>query len=43
LVKWDGESTVKIQKAGNTGESTIKKLDIELIGKYEIKEISRFI
>ena len=30
LVKWDGKSTVKIRKAGNSSESTIKKLDIEL-------------
>lgn len=42
LVKWDG-SYVKIKKAGNTFESTIKKLDIELIGKYETEKILRFI
>ena len=43
LVKWDGKSTIKIKKAGDSFESTIKKLDIELIGKYEVEEILRFI
>ena len=43
LVKWDGKSTIAIKKAGELFSSTIKKLDIELIGKYEIEEILRFI
>lgn len=43
LVKWDGKSTVSIKKANQRFPSTIKKLDIELIGKYEVEKILRFI
>ena len=35
LVKWDG-SYVKIKKINNNDDSSLKKLDIELFGTYDI-------